>query len=258
MGRFEYTQPLATVMPATQGARAVPCCMLVQCCILMRGKPISNIPCLPLHFGASRTEQVAKPVVEKITKPIGGEKNGGERTVIVKKGPKWYPADDIKRPVPSRKHIHKPTKLRSSIKPGSVLILLTGANRGSRVIFLKQLASGLLLVTGPYSVNRIPLRRVDQRYVITTSTVIDVSGVDVAKIDDPYFKREKGSNMSVVMETDEGPGAKKGGLTEEKIADQKAVDAILVPIIEKEPLMSSYLKSKFTLKKGQHPHEMNF
>lgn len=219
---------------------------------------LTLFPSTPSLRYAFANEQTIEPVVQTITKPIGGDKNGGERTIIVKKGPKWYPADDIKRPVPGRKHLHKKTKVRPSIKPGSVLVLLTGHTRGSRVVYLKQLTSGMLLVTGPYSVNNIPLRRVNQSYVIATSTTIDVSGVDVSKIDDPYFKRVKGSGESVVMETDEGAGEKKSALTEEKIANQKAVDAVLVPIIEKEAFLSSYLKSKFTLSKGQYPHEMKF
>lgn len=195
-------------------------------------------------------------MLQTITKKIGGEKNGGERTIIVRKGPKWYPANDVKKPVPSRKHAHKPTKLRSSIQPGTVLIIIAGRLQGCRVVFLKQLKSGMLLVTGPYVVNRVPLRRVDQAYVIATSTVIDVSSVDVSKFDDVYFKRVKSKAKGDLMETDKEK--KKYTPTEEKIADQKTVDQALLPIIEKEPFMTTYLKNKFSLKRGMYPHEMKF
>lgn len=59
---------------------------------------------------------------------------------------KWYAADDVKKKKVPQKH--NPTKLRSTIKPGTVLILLSGRFRGKRVVFLKQLPSGTLLVTG--------------------------------------------------------------------------------------------------------------
>ncbi|GMF65032.1 unnamed protein product [Phytophthora lilii] len=107
---------------------------------------------------------------------------------------KWYPADYIPKPLPSAKtkrNSVKTAKLRKSITPGTVLILLSGRFRGKRVVFLKQLPSGTLLVTGPYKVNGVPLRRVNQAYVIATSTRMDLSDVQLPEIDDAYFTKDK-------------------------------------------------------------------
>jgi large subunit ribosomal protein L6e len=104
---------------------------------------------------------------------------------------KWYPADDEpKRKVaPSRKHTTP--ALRHNIAPGQVLILLVGRYKGKRVIFLKALQSGLLLVTGPHKINGVPLRRVNQSTVIPTSTKVDLAGVKFDNVNDEYFRRLK-------------------------------------------------------------------
>jgi len=81
--------------------------------------------------------------------PVEKQFCGGKRTVLPK-GQKWYPAEDLPSRRAVRKPAAKPTKLRSSITPGTVLILLAGRFAGRRVVFLKQLESGLLLVSGLY------------------------------------------------------------------------------------------------------------
>lgn len=53
----------------------------------------------------------------------------------------------------------------------------------------------MLLVTGPFKINGVPLRRVNARYVIATSKRIDIGGVDqksLEKVSAPeYFTKEK-------------------------------------------------------------------
>ena len=98
-----------------------------------------------------------------------------------------YPADDVK--VIKEKRVQKDCKkTRAGLKPGSVVILLSGKHQGKRAVFLKQLKSGLLAVTGPFKYNGVPLRRVNQRYVIPTSTTLEVGNAQsYSKIDDDFF-----------------------------------------------------------------------
>merc|ERR1711998_496931 len=108
------------------------------------------------------------------------------------KGPRYYSTEDKKIKLTNSRCNNKKTKLKASLTPGSVVILLAGRFKGRRAVFLKQLDSGLLLITGPYKVNGIPLRRVPQSYVIGTSTVVDVSGAEIpAEVNDSFFKKPK-------------------------------------------------------------------
>ncbi|CAK9870054.1 unnamed protein product [Sphagnum jensenii] len=148
--------------------------------------------------------------------------------------------------------------IRSSISAGTILILLAGHFKGKRVVFLKQLESGLLLVTGPFKVNGVPLKRVNQAYVIATSTKVDISAVDVAKYSDAYFKREVTKKKKGESQFFEAEKEEEKSLPLEKIEDQKAIDAKLVPLIEAVPELKSYLASRFGLKSGVKPHELVF
>jgi len=169
---------------------------------------------------------------------------------------KWYPAEDIKTPVPSRKNKVHAARLRSSITPGTVLILLAGAARGKRVVFLKQLKSGLLLVTGPYKINGVALRRVNQAYVIATSTKVDVSAVNSNDISDDFFRsyeNEKTESKGEFFASSD----KKKTVSAAKKAAQVQVDTQLLAAIKKVPQLKAYLNARFSLR-NDRVHSMKF
>ncbi|GAA5795370.1 hypothetical protein HPULCUR_000726 [Helicostylum pulchrum] len=184
---------------------------------------------------------------------VKGAKNGGKRTVPAQKASRFYPAEDVPQPKLGRKTAKK-TALRSTITPGTVVILLAGRYRGKRVVVLKQLDSGLLLITGPFKVNGVPMRRVNQAYVIATSTKLDLSAVKIdEKFNDCYFKKSAKTDKAFL----EGE-TKKAAFPASKAADQKIVDKALLEVIAKTPFLRQYLVATFSLSKGQFPHNMKF
>ena len=107
----------------------------------------------------------------------------------------WYPADDQGQLYKRKRNQPRASTGRSSVQPGNVVILLSGPHRGRRVVVLKSLSSGNLLVTGPYSVNGVPLKRVNPAYVIATSTKVSLEGVNT-NVDDAWFKKAKSWTQS--------------------------------------------------------------
>jgi large subunit ribosomal protein L6e len=176
----------------------------------------------------------------------------------VQKQPRYYPAEDVKPTKAVRLVRQNPPRIRKSITPGAVLILLAGRFRGKRVICLKILESGLLLVSGPYKINGVPLRRVNAAYVIATSTHIDVSAVDVSSIDDAYFSRSKDAPKESEEAFFAGDAPKPAIVSDERKADQARVDATLLTTIAATPMLEGYLAAHFTLNRNDKPHNMVF
>lgn len=123
---------------------------------------------------------------------------------------------------------------------------------------MKSLDDGTLLVSGPFKVNGVPLRRVNARYVIATSTKVSVESVNVSKFNAAYFAREKPTKEQKSEANFFSDSQAKKEIKSERIADQKDVDASLLSEIKKTPLLKQYLSASFSLKNGDKPHTLKF
>ena len=155
---------------------------------------------------------------------------------------KFYPADDIRKPK-ARRFTPKAATVRPSITPGTVLILLSGRHRGKRVVFLEsEPSTGLLVVTGPYKINGVPLRKVNQAFVIATSTKVSVAGVPA--VDYSIFAKVEAESAN----SDEAEFLQQTAapvvLPASFLAAQKATDAKLIGAIKKVPQLKAYVDSR--------------
>lgn len=205
-----------------------------------------------------------KTAARIVKKEVKGDKNGKTRAVRVTRFPRSYPTEEKPRKLKTNKtafvkHKHS---LRKTITPGTVLILVAGRHAGKRVVFLKQLKSGLLLVTGPFKLNGCPLRRINQMYVIATSTKVDLSKVNLpANLDDAFFNRVKARKQKPtegeIFETKK----EVYKVNDARKTAQLDVDKQLLAAVRASPdknVLVSYLKSRFGLSNKQLPHKMKF
>ncbi|XP_063989536.1 large ribosomal subunit protein eL6-like isoform X2 [Diachasmimorpha longicaudata] len=208
-----------------------------------------------------KTVKPKKPVT--IEKKINGEKNGGTRIVRLQKRRPNYPTSDPVTVHHAKKTFRDHTRyVRPTLTPGTVCILLAGPHKGKRVVLLKVLKSGLLLVNGPFLINACPLRRVSQHYVIATSTKIDISDVQLPDVlNDEYFQRKRDKRAK----KEEGDifRQKKAEYkpSEQRKSDQKVVDKLIIAAIKKREdrkMLFTYLSAMFGLRSSQYPHRLKF
>ena len=98
----------------------------------------------------------------------------------------------------------------------------------------------------------------NQAYVIATSTKVDVSKVDVSKIDDAFFARKAEKTASKDGEAFFAKDPKKTVVSSGVKTETARVGAAVLAAVKATPSLKQYLNAKFTLTRGQKPHQMKF
>ena len=184
-------------------------------------------------------------------------KKHAEENKSLKLKKNWYPVSDLKKHFQRKCKIPKASHIAAPLTPGQVVIILSGRFRGRRVVYLKKLESNLLLVTGPYNYNGVPLKRVNAAYVLPTNTKLKVNAEVAKGVDDKYFerldiKREKEEDFF------EDEKKKKERITGDRKKMQDEVDINVKKAVDEVPMMKEYLRNRFALKNGDKPHLMKF
>ena len=184
-------------------------------------------------------------------------KNNADANKALQFKKSWYPVSNLKSHFKRKCKVPKKTHISADLVPGQVVILLSGRFRGRRVVFLKKLESGLLLVTGPYKYNGVPLKRVNAAYVLPTNTKLKVDAKVADSVKDEFFKKvdvERNEEKDFF----EDESTKKKRITPERTKAQNDVDTQVKKAVDKVPMMKEYLRNRFALKSGDKPHLMKF
>lgn len=84
----------------------------------------------------------------------------------------------------SKKKVYK---IEKNFKKGTILILLGLKFKGKKCVFLKFTQNGSMVITGPYRMNGIPLRRINPKYAFLTEIKINLNYLNLNFLSDRYF-----------------------------------------------------------------------
>jgi len=184
-------------------------------------------------------------------------KKNAEENKSLKLKKNWYPVSNLKSHFKRQCKAPKASHISAPLTPGQVVIILSGRFRGRRVVYLKKLESNLLLVTGPYKYNGVPLKRVNAAYVLPTNTKLNINAEIAKNVNDKFFDRV---DIERTKEEDffEDKEKKKGRISEDKKKLQTEVDTEVKKAVDGMPMMKEYLRNRFALKNGDKPHLMKF
>ena len=184
-------------------------------------------------------------------------KKNAEENKSLKLKKNWYPVSNLKSHFKRQCKVPKASHISAPLTPGQVVIILSGRFRGRRVVYLKKLESNLLLVTGPYKYNGVPLKRVNAAYVLPTNTKLNINAEIAKNVNDKFFDRV---DIERTKEEDffEDKEKKKGRISEDKKKLQTEVDTEVKKAVDGVPMMKEYLRNRFALKNGDKPHLMKF
>ncbi|KAF9762322.1 60S ribosomal protein L6 [Nosema granulosis] len=119
---------------------------------------------------------------------------------------------------------------RTDLTLGSIVVVLEGEFEGKRVVFLKSLENNLALCTGPSKINGVPFFKIDERYLLATSTKIEYNGV--IDVDESMVLL---SERDVKVERMEVEGDDKMNM----------IDSTIEKAIEKVDFLKAYLSEEF-------------
>ena len=99
---------------------------------------------------------------------------------------------------------------------------------------------------------------------MSTSARVEVTGVDVSKVDDKFFDQDKSKKVKnsegkfFHQEQTQAQQDKAVAQQKARVAVQKEVDTVLAKNIAKQDMMKQYLGARFRINNRTRVHDLHF